>query len=476
MKKFIKDSFVNFVARLGYGAGSQQDASTYSFNYVSRDRPLMEAMYRGNWLAGAAVDCVAEDMTRAGAEIVTELDPDHQQAIEGGMQRLEIWHQLSECIRWSRLYGGCLGVLLIDGQDLSTPLNIDTIGKDQFKGILPLDRWLVTPTLSNLVKDYGPQLGLPKYYDVVADAMALPRMRIHHSRCIRLDGQHLPYWQRIAENLWGQSVLERIYDRIIAFDSATEGAAQLTYKAHLRTYKIPGLREIIGTGAEAMKGLTAQINMIRQMQSNEGITLMDGEDEFEAHQYAFSGLADIILQFGQQVSGAIGVPLVRLFGQSPAGMSATGESDFRNYYDNVGAQQNNRLRTPLHIVYECLSRSEYGKPLPDDFEFAFRALWQMSDVEKSQVAQNVATALTGLEQQGLISHEVVLRELRDLSKSTGIFSSISDEDIEAAKNEPPEPAQLPEVPGLPGREGDPEKPSDPKAGNTAGKTSGSLGV
>ncbi|MDI5448925.1 hypothetical protein MJL27_26670, partial [Salmonella enterica subsp. enterica serovar Anatum] len=41
-----------------------------------------------------------------------------------------------------------------------------------------------------------------------------------------------------TENEWGMSVVERIWDRLTAFDSATVGAAQLVYKAHLRTYKV----------------------------------------------------------------------------------------------------------------------------------------------------------------------------------------------------------------------------------------------
>ena len=47
----------------------------------------------------------------------------------------------------------------------------------------------------------GPDLGMPRFYDVVADSMALSRQRIHYSRVLRIDGVELPYWQKIAENL-----------------------------------------------------------------------------------------------------------------------------------------------------------------------------------------------------------------------------------------------------------------------------------
>ena len=53
----------------------------------------------------------------------------------------------------------------------------------------------------------------------------------------------------------GMSVVERIWDRLTAFDSATVGAAQLVYKAHLRTYSVEKLRELIALGGPAFEAL-----------------------------------------------------------------------------------------------------------------------------------------------------------------------------------------------------------------------------
>jgi len=36
------------------------------------------------------------------------------------------------------------------------------VGPDQFKGLLVLDRWQVAPSLTDLVSDIGPDLGMPK--------------------------------------------------------------------------------------------------------------------------------------------------------------------------------------------------------------------------------------------------------------------------------------------------------------------------
>lgn len=436
------DSIQNLNARVGIGAQNQTNGTTYSIDYISRNRLQLEGVYRSSWIGGAAVDCVAEDMTRAGIEITAdELKPDQIEDIHGAFERLNIWGELCDNIKWARLYGGSIAVLLIDGQDMQTPLRLETVQKGQFRGLLVLDRWQIQPSLTNLVKEIGPDLGKPKFYTVLADGAALMGRQVHYSRCIRMEGLTLPYWQRIAENGWGQSVIERLWDRLIAFDSTTQGAAQLVYKAHLRTYKVENLRDIINAGGKVLEGFVKQMEMIRVWQTNEGLTLMDAKDEFETHQYTFSGLDNVLLQFGQQLSGAVNIPLVRLFGQSPAGLNSTGESDIRNYYDQVAKDQDRQLRPGLFKVLNLVVRSELGIEQPRGLQFSFVPLWQLSDLEKATVGQQKTAAIIDAYTEGVIDRATALKELRKLSHVCGLWSHITDELIEEAENDPPAPRE-----------------------------------
>lgn len=447
------DSFVNFAARLGLGAQNQFSAGHYDFNFITRNRVQMEAMYRTSWIVGQAVDVVAEDMTREGIEVTGDIEPDEKEDLQGALGRLAIWKRVNETIKWSRLYGGAIAVMLIDGQKVNTPLRPETIKQGQFRGLLVLDRWLINPTLNDLVTEFGPDLGQPKFYDVLPGAPALQGQRVHYSRVIRMDGLELPYWQKMAENGWGQSVIERLYDRLLAFDSSSQGAAQLVFKAHLRTIKVEGLRDVIAAGGKPLEGLLKQFEMIRLLQSNEGLTLLDAKDTFEAHQYGFAGLSDLLLQFGQQLSGALQIPLVRLFGQSPAGLNSTGDSDIRNYYDNISAQQEDRLRRPFGTLLDVLHRSVLGREPDKSFNFEFNPLWQMSDKEKAEIATSVSTAVTNASDAGLIGRQTALKELKQSSQVTGVFSNITDEEIEEAETDPPAPSETDPL--------DPEEP-EPK--------------
>ncbi len=452
----VSDSFQNFALRLGLGTENALSGSTYGFNPITRVRPLLEWIHRGSWLGGVAVDVVADDMTREGVDIVSTLKPDKIEKIEKAANILNIWGSLCDAVKWARLYGGSIAVLMIDGQKFDKPFRLETVGPGQFKGLWVLDRYQANPSLNDLVGDMGPDFGLPRYYDTATDSAGVPKAKIHYSRVIRLEGIRLPHYQRVIENLWGISVIERLYDRMIAFDSATQGAAQLVHKSYLRTFKVKNLREIVAAGGEAVSGLIKEIELMTRFQGIEGMTLMDLEDEFEAVQHSgFAGISEALIQFGQQLSGALQIPLVRLFGQSPAGLNSTGESDLRTYYDGIRQQQERTLRNGVETVYHCLAQSE-GITVPKSFNIQFAPLWQMKEEDKVKAANDLTQAVLGAVDGGLVRVDTGLKELREGARMTGVWSNITDEEIAEAEDMPTpaeqaeQEQQMMEGGGLPG--------------------------
>lgn len=428
------DSYDNFMARTGMQQQNQHAASTYRANYTSRNRLVIEWAYRSSWIIGAAVDAIPDDMTKKGIRITSEIDPKRRGILEARFEELQLWDSLNETLKWSRLYGGAVALIMIEGQAPLTPLMLDKVGKGSFKGLAVLDRWMVNPQLTRRIKELGPELGKPEFYDIVTTAQGLPAWKLHHSRLIRMDGIKLPYQQKITENEWGMSVIERIFDRLTSYDSTTVGAAQLAYKAHLRTAKIKELRKILAMGGAPYEALIKQMDLVRQYQTNEGMSLFDADDTFETHSYTFAGLSDLLAEFKEDIAGAVGIPLVRMFRQSPKGFS-TGDSDLANYYGDIGAMQERDLRRHIRLLFEVLHRSEFGEPLPKDFTFAFKPLWQMSDIDRSTVATNTTTALATAVRDFGMSPVAALTDLREMADVTGIGASISDEDIKNAKSQ-----------------------------------------
>jgi hypothetical protein len=505
------DSFQNFASRVGigplggtggnfssFGGGGtgglgNPGGGTYGFNPITRNRTLCEWMYRGSWIVQRAVDAPAEDMTRKGVEL-KGVAPEDNELIDQQLAIYGVWNGIKDTIRWARLFGGAIAIMLIDGQDTATQLRVDTITKDQFKGLLVLDRWVAWANLNDLVTDLGPDLGKPRYYDIPAGMPGVPPMKVHHSRCIRLEGHELPYFQKWAENGWGASIIEVLYDRLVAFDSTTQGTAQLVYRAHLRTMKVQKLREIIASGGPPMEALLAQMEMVRRFQVNEGLTLLDANDEFESFQYAFGGLNDVLEAFGDQLCGALKIPRTRLFGESPGGLNSTGDSDMQMYEQDIASEQNSKLRRPLNTLLQVVHRSVLGRPpqeqpmgqqqlqqqprlqpsaqkppmlhpqpthdlappQPGDpqreppqpqqkpiqkggsttFGFTFKPLREMTEKERGEIAAQTTTAIVQAFDAQIIDRERALQELKQSSEITGLWTTITAEDIAEAQNDP----------------------------------------
>ena len=69
------------------------------------------------------------------------ISPDEIEDLNTTMTQVGWWNSMTEWLKWARLYGGGVAVMLIDGQKVNTPLDPKTIGKDQFKGFYVFDRW-----------------------------------------------------------------------------------------------------------------------------------------------------------------------------------------------------------------------------------------------------------------------------------------------------------------------------------------------
>jgi len=440
--KLTVDNYMNFNLQLGQGTDNALSNSTYGFNPITRYRVLLEWIHRGSWLGGVAIDVSAEDSVRGGIEIHS-LSPKDTARLQNALVAKGIWKSYARLKKWGKLYGGAIGVYLIDGQRLDTPLDIDTVGTGQFKGLAVLDRWQVQPTLNQdgLVEAYGPDLGMPKYYIVNNDAPMLRGQKIHYTRVIRHIGVELPFYQAILEQFWGISVLERLYDRLVAFDSATSGIAQYIHKMHIRVIKIDKYRQIQAGGGKMLQGFIRFMEDMRRRQSNEGITIIDSTDEYVTfNSNISSGISEALLQLGQQLAGALQMPLVRLFGQSPGGLGSNGDSELRTYYEGVAQGQERDDRVPITNICILTARSENIKIKPDEFGFNFRSLYQLSDEEKSGVFDRDTRAILEAYSTGVITKAVALLELRQLGRYTNRWTNITDEEIKEAENEPPQAA------------------------------------
>lgn len=77
--------------------------------------------------------------------------------------------------------------------------------------------------------------------------------KVHHSRLLRFTGDDLLYWESQAEQQWGASVIESIFDELKKHDNVSWNIAQLTFMASLRILKMPDMGQALSAADEQTK-------------------------------------------------------------------------------------------------------------------------------------------------------------------------------------------------------------------------------
>jgi len=452
-----RDSFINMSLGLGYGWGVNNTLSQgfFQLNPTTRDRTQLELAYRGSWVAQMIVDIPAQDMMRQGIQIESQMDPVEQKRM---IRQFNLDQgPLTDAIKWGSLFGGSVAIMIIEGDDPLEPLDFDTIERGSYRGLWVLDRWQCLPDWSTINFEFGPSYGHPVVYNVYgqlygggsspwagstttasADIGAPnaewyksnePTARVHHTRVIRFEGTSLPRYQQPTEQFWGLSVLEPLWDLLMSVSTTSTSLANLVSRASLRVLKIKDYRNIIANDA-GRQVLLEQINLMRLQQANEGLSVIDHEDEFENHTYAFQGQESAMLVFLQQIAGATSIPLVRLLGQSPAGLNSTGDSDLETYYTGIHRRQENVLRDPVNVLLQVYYRHLFGKTLnADDFDWAFTPLYELDGGSRAKMARDMISNLVMLLNTGTISQRRFLEEVRASSGLSGVGLTITEEEI-----------------------------------------------
>lgn len=421
-----QDAFSNPLFRLGFGSQSPLEATEYPLTRMTDNYALLNSLYRDNWVVQNVVGLVVDDMLREWYTL-QGVSPKAMEMLLQEERRTNLRARLNEGLRWGRLYGGAAGLIMIKGQEdmLSEPLDPETIYPGSFQGLYILDRWQgVVPGMKLVFEGGEPN---PLYYSIT-DAKGHTVTKVHHSRIVRFTGRDLPYLERVAELYWGESEVEALYKDVVAHDNVSANMAALTFQANINTMEVKSLDQLLSMSSPAVQRRFWDVIQAQSViRSNFGLQLVEQGSKLTNTQYSFAGLQDVYESMCLNLCGASHYPMTKLFGRSPAGMNATGESDLKNYYDYVDSLRESKLRPVLEKLLPVLCMSVWGA-VPE-YKITFPPLWTPTASEVAAIAKTKAEAIVAGYQAGLLNVDTAQKELKKLAEETGLFASISDEEI-----------------------------------------------
>lgn len=437
-----EDGYVNLLNKYGT---KQDNSEAYKFERepVIPDMQLT-GLYEGNGLFSKIIDTPAEEALKHGFDL--NLKSDELNAfVEDALDDLEWEEKAATAIKWARLYGGALIVMLIDdGRGLEEPVDWEHIRSiDELR---VYERSIVQPDYASLYQqDYGgkgvgnrvSKFGQPEYYYV---SSIYGSFKVHESRCLVFRNGILPEQTSNATYLfWGMPEYVRIRRALRETVTAHTDSVKLLERSVQAIYSMKGLASLLTTD----DGENQVLKRLQLVDTSRGLLnsiAIDSEGEqYDFKTFQFSGVKDVIDATCNMLSALTNIPQTILFGRSPAGMNATGDSDFESYYNFVEKIQRlmlkRNLRTLLDVVFRAGIASGDVAEEPD-YKLEFKPLWSLSDTEQAAVDQTKAqtalvkaqTAQAYVDMQALDPTEVRRRLASDEEFDVEDIISEDDED------------------------------------------------
>ena len=451
-------------------------------------RAEYEAMYVEDPIFARIVDGIPEHATRKWIKITGstesedgDTDSDFGKATLDALEDLDAQGQFFELLRLSRLDGGAAMIIgADDGKDPEEPLDLNSIRRIDHLNVL--SRFEIFP--QELDRDpTSPTYQQPLFYDFTGTASAIAGTtettsgRIHHSRVIRMLGIRVsesPFrgtateqseTDLVSDLYWGTPIAQRVYDDLRQYNTIF-GYVESGFKDLSQgVMGIKNLAEILSSDCGNEK-LIRRMSLIGLAASSFNMVLYDPDfEQYEKRMAQLTGVDGVLIRFMEKLAAASELPLTKLFGMAPAGLSTDDESGERNFNTSIADKQKRLLKEPIGRVVEALLYSKEGPTdgkVPDQWSVSFVPLDEPSEDELAARRKLEAETDSIHIQNGTISEKEARSRLENEPDSPYVFDSDFDEAAEemetaepleqaeamAEELEPatqPEAAQAPEV-------------------------------
>lgn len=396
VRPYRADGYVNVLNRYGT---SKDTLENYQFKAEPTvpDETLSE-FYEGNGLFATIIDTPAEEAIRHGFSLIDVKDDNVKSFYEEALEELDWEETAMKAIRWARLFGGSIAVMLInDGRGIDEPLDWKNI--QSIDDIRVYDRSVIQPDYHGMFsysptdpfRTRGSRLGMPEYYDVFSK---YGKFRVHESRCLVFQNGSLPEnCTNTIYEMWGMPEYIRLKRAIRDTEIAHGNAPKLLEKSVQAVYKMQGLSSLLSTaeGEDLVLKRLQVIDMARGLLNSIAID-SEGED-YNFQTFQFSGIADVVSASCNYLSALSHIPQTILFGQHIGGMSSTDDTSMENWYNFVGRIQKRmlkpNLRYLLSVIFQAGVATGEVEEVPK-IRVEFAPLWSETEMEKATLEQTRA--------------------------------------------------------------------------------------
>lgn len=348
---------------------------------------------------------------------------DELEELEGVLDELDWLAVALEACAKARHYGGAAVWVVTDPEeDQSTPLDLSRV--QRVRRLVVMDRFELTRASETggtwlEVDPYSPDYLKPVIYRYTpAQGGSAETLRIHASRLIRFYGEAIPARIESSYDYWAAPVIEGVYRQLTQEAMAREGGSEALYEVGAKKLLVGNLAEILTNPKgvdmlqEYMTTQQSAFSMLRAWLVGDGF-------DVTPHTTSFAGWAEVYDRLAQALATAARMPVTKLFGQAPGGLSTDDASAMRNWGARVGSYQRHVLTPATNRLVEIILRSSDGPTggvEPEKWRVHWAPYEVPSEAEETATLKTKSEALAILVANGAIGPD----EMRNSIKGMGV--------------------------------------------------------
>lgn len=348
---------------------------------------------------------MADEMTRNWIEVKSteEGDPAIEE-MELALTKYDIKRLIHEAVRQDSEYGVAHIFIDVGADDLENakPLFLDPrkITKGSLKGFRCVDPNWVYPALYNTNKPLKADFYKPQAWFVMGDT-------VHESRFIDIVSRPVPDILKPSYNFGGLSLTQLMEDYVVDWRDAKKNIIKVIKSLRMRALKTDMDARLQEPGA-----FDKRIKLFTQYQDNQGIWALDLQEDLLHMQTSLSELSNLLSNYQEQLCIPSRTTNLKMFGNAPAGLNASGDSELETWHETISGSQELDYRRAIENIFKIIQLSEFGELKPDLY-FEFRPLDEVSDEDRANTNKTRVDTVVAAADSMLVSSE----EARDALKS-----------------------------------------------------------
>lgn len=303
-----------------------------------------------------------------------EISREETRKMEIFIRKNETWKKLQQALFWQRLFGGS-GIVILDGRDPATPLDLEKINKTTDIDFYVTDNWELSGSTS-----VDGEMHLNTVDWLSPTPFTLRGHRIHKTRVITFKGKEFAPLYRPIGRGWGMSSLEPMVRTLNKGIKNENVIFELLDEAKIDIFSFYGFNDAM-MDDQATDAITKRVGYAAQVKNYMKAILMDSEDQYNQKQIHFAGLADLKIDSRVDMAADARITMNKLYGTSPAGFNS-GEADRETYADTVEAEVRVPAEPGAIRLLEVIGRKVLEKTL--DFDIDWNPLIRVSEYETTK--------------------------------------------------------------------------------------------